>query len=322
MCVLFEGRGTCRLLASVCAPTYVQHLNGSVCEQQRETEKPKPRRKLLIILAPIRRNTLSQYPWRRVMNASYCSPADIRHSSPPSSPPPSSILRSQSHVPFPLLLFYSSIPALVHPSCNMHLSPPTTLVFLAFCSPCQPFCSNFPSPPRSFTSPISLSPDSFSSFIIFASDFVPHKLPSSSSFNPAPPSFSIPLLLHLCCLSSCSPTQITHLCHTDFLLRECVCVCVCAPLGDHLETRSLPRLRSRFGFYPQLSCSGSNTPTAQQSSQSEATSLFQKTCGLKRHWTHRRTHPHRARQRSRETDRRDIFSICKSFFYKIAVTRI
>lgn len=115
-------------------------------------------------------------------------------------------------------------PALVHPSCNMHLSPPTTLVFLAFCSPCQPFCSNFPSPPRSFTSPISLSPDSFSSFISFASDFVPHKLPSSSSFNPAPPSFSIPLLLHLCCLSSCSPTQITHLCHTDFLLRERVCV--------------------------------------------------------------------------------------------------
>lgn len=222
MCVLFGGRGTCRLLASVCAPTYVQHLNGSVCEQQRETEKPKPRRKLLIILAPIRRNTLSRYPWRRVMNASYCSPADIRHSSPPSSPPPSSILRSQSHVPFPLLLFYSSIPALVHPSCNMHLSPPTTLVFLAFCSPCQPFCSNFPSPPRSFTSPISLSPSSFLLLILslISCPQAPHSIP------PLPP-----FLFHfyfICVVFLPVHPHRSLISVTLIFFCVSVCACVCA----------------------------------------------------------------------------------------------
>lgn len=53
------------------------------------------------------------------MNASYCSPADIRRSSPPSPPPPSSL----SHVPlFSSLLPSFSVLPLVHSGCDMRVT--------------------------------------------------------------------------------------------------------------------------------------------------------------------------------------------------------
>lgn len=73
------------------------------------------RGKLLVILAPIRRNTLSRNPRRRVMKAFYCSLADICRSSPPLSWTP-------------LLSSSSSLPS----SFDMQVLPPTALIFLAF----------------------------------------------------------------------------------------------------------------------------------------------------------------------------------------------
>lgn len=129
-----------------------------------KSREGKQQRKLLIILAPIRRNTASRYPRRRVMNASYCSPADIRRSSPPSPPPPSSL----SHVPLVSSLLPSpSVLPLVHSGCDMRVTRssssylPLSGFLLPFffssstaCPPSQPFHSNFPSLLRSPLLPV------------------------------------------------------------------------------------------------------------------------------------------------------------------------
>ena len=223
----------------------------------------KRQRKLLIILASIRRNTSSRYPWRRVMNASYCSLADIRRSSPP--PPHPSLPVTCT---FPLLLgpllpslspsSLSFIPAV---TCTSFLIP--SLIFLVFffhaflqhrMSSISTFSLSFLISAVLTTSPISLSPVLFSYpfHLLLSHD----RHPTSS--HPAPPSVSILHLLNLWCLSSSSPTQtqLTHPCWTVKLFF------VCVSLGDHLETRSPPQPGSRLGFYPLLCCNDYNPPTA------------------------------------------------------------
>lgn len=142
-----------------------------VCVCVRDKEREIKQRKLLIILASIRRNTLSWYPWRRVTNASYCSLADIRSS----SPPPSSIPLSLSHVPF-----LSSLPH-VHCDCDMHVTHSSSYLpsfFFHFFSPSstacplsKPFHSSFPISAMLPMSPIFPSPVLSSSFILFTSQF-------------------------------------------------------------------------------------------------------------------------------------------------------
>lgn len=210
-----------------------------------KSSEGKQQRKLLIILAPIRRNTASRYPRRRVMNASYCSPADIRCSSPPSPPPPSSL----SHVPLVSCLLPSlSVLPLIHSGCDMRVTRssssylPLSGFLLPFfsssttCPPSQPFHSNFPSllwsplspaPAKSpiFPSPVlvsqpphlplftlPLSPPDFKLFLQTS-----HSAPSHCLHSTFPP--------FLCCLSFCSPTQLTHPCWMVMLFAR---VCVCA----------------------------------------------------------------------------------------------
>lgn len=77
-------------------------------------------RKILIILASIRRNTSSPYPWRCVMNASYCSPVDIRRSSTP--PPPLLSLSSCHMYLFSPPSFPRLSPPLVYSGCDKHVT--------------------------------------------------------------------------------------------------------------------------------------------------------------------------------------------------------
>lgn len=97
-------------------------------EEDRKSEKQQKRsdkRKLLIILICIRRNMSSQYPWRRVMNASYCSLDDIRSSSPPAL---SQLSSSFSLLVYPSLchmyvFLFSFIKSILAVTCTSHLLP-------------------------------------------------------------------------------------------------------------------------------------------------------------------------------------------------------
>lgn len=142
----------------------------------------------------------SPYPWRRVMNASYCSLADIRHSFPP---PPSSTPLSPSHVPFPLLLRPLSLSVLpsVHSGSDMYTPPPTSLIFTVFhpnlfalISLLRRAASHLQFPPLpscchlSTFSPPPCSPTIATSYL---------ELFIGASY-PAPPSIYIPHSLNLC----------------------------------------------------------------------------------------------------------------------------
>lgn len=200
-----------------------------------KSREGKQQRKLLIILAPIRRNTASRYPRRRVMNASYCSPADIRRSSPPSpSPPPPSSL---SHVPLVSCLLPSlAVLPLVHSGRDMRVTRssssylPLSGFLLPFFFPLAPhvlhlnlftlishLCCEVPSRPllpnHQFFRLLSWSLSLLTFLFLPSHD---RRLTLSSSFKLAILPLPSACILHFrhfsCCLSFCSPTQLTHPC--------------------------------------------------------------------------------------------------------------
>lgn len=179
------------------------------------------------------------------MNASYCSLADIRRSSPPfPPPPPSSILLSLSHVPF----LSSSPPSSLHSPSSLSFIPAVTCTSLLpppsfsqyfFCFPpaphvlrlnlftlishlcCAPHISNFP---------LSWLVLIFHHFylLLFSYDIAFTEL----AIVPLPPFLfyiyflSVSPLLHPHRHSSLISVELSH-CFSCVCVCLCVCLCVC-----------------------------------------------------------------------------------------------